>query len=473
MRPWVALLIFLAGCGGGVKDPSGKEEAYLSLPTAALFYGSPGRQTRPPAPGNNRGYVPLEEAARYDLLVLSQHLVDCRYWINPSWTGSDCLLRLKEANPRLRALIYRMGPGAVKVSDRFGPDNRDWEWIKAHHGATGPERWTTVGVETGDYLLNTLYPQERMMWLGQPSWQDFWTEQTQMDLAQRWPGADGVLADVMQYGVSYPGRWCPEARWNGQSCSSPDHPADYYANGAYAQEVWRRDLVGFLERAVPGLQPYWLGLNAWRTDPTYRDHLNRIGPFLAMDEASFYWSPHAASLQNWRRALDNLRLARGYRLLSMNVFTPVAGTPLDTTVQRLEAQDPRGTRGWEALWFALTSFLLGYNFDPQNPNGYFAFNASTNADEGVSYRDSYYLTEYSRLPSLGSPLGDTEELGGLFLRSFEQGWVLVNPSAEAKVYRPPRPVRVLHHDNFLEPLSAPLQQEVSLPPGRGVLLLGR
>ncbi len=50
----------------------------------------------------------------------------------------------------------------------------------------------------------------------------------------------------------------------------------------------------------------------------------------------------------------------------MNVHGPVQERAND--LRRMDSADAAGHRAWDVLWFALTSFLLGY--DDHRPNGY-------------------------------------------------------------------------------------------------------
>ncbi len=446
----------------------------MRFPIGAVFYGN----FRHPD-----SYISLEEAARYDLIVTSRSASYAGWRSGPS--QKDAFLRLKALNPKLKIMVYQMGPGQYIESD-WGKVGDGLDWVKANHGKNASDRWLSLGVSTGEYLRALPYPVERAMHLGNRNWQDYWNARTVQDFftagqPNYLAGADGIFADGMQPSVHWSNKWCPESKlffpqgstipYCGDTQNSAvDHPDFYYQGGTYNTARWYSDLVSFLDRAVP----YWrernllFGLNAWivvetSTQP-YRRDLNRIQPFLVMDEYSFYGdsSGNAPTVTQWERALANLRDAQGYRLFSMNRFiTSCSQQGLD----RLDCKNRAGASGWDVLWFSLMSFLLGYNFDLENPNGYFAFSA-------WGYQDQYVYPEYDRLPDIGAPLSEArKEANGLWLRPFERGLIAVNITDQEIQYHLARQARVLGHTNFLDPSSVPATSQLVLPAGRGALLI--
>ncbi len=446
----------------------------LRFPIGAVFYGN----FRHP-----EGYISLEEAARYDLIITSR---SASY---PGWRSAssqrDAFLRLKALNPRLKIMVYQMGPGQYIESD-WGKVGDGLDWVKANHGQGSSDRWLSLGVSTREVLRALPYPTERAMHLGNVNWQNYWNQRTVEDFftpnqPKYLAGVDGLFADGMQPSVHWQNLWCPESKLyipQGSSrayCgdnqnSAIDHPDFYYKNGSYNTAQWYTDLVTFLGRAVP----YWkernflFGLNVWivveTSDRPYRTDLNRIEPFVVMDEYSFYgdYSGKAPTVGHWERALANLREARGYRLFSMNRFVTTCS---ERGLARMECVNQSGADGWEVLWFSLMSFLLGYNFDYENPNGYFAFSA-------WDYQDQYLYPEYDRLPDFGAPLGEAvKEANGLWLRPFERGLIVVNITDQPLEYSLSKPARVLGHETFLTPYQVPSTTQLTLPAGRGALLV--
>jgi hypothetical protein len=86
-----------------------------------------------------------------------------------------------------------------------------------------------VGANFGECLQGVDYPNERLMLVGNPKWQQFWLEQVH---AKHWGQsdaptvlADGVFADNTRYTIPWQ-RWVREGRPD-----APDLPADYCVEG--------------------------------------------------------------------------------------------------------------------------------------------------------------------------------------------------------------------------------------------------
>jgi hypothetical protein len=127
--------------------------------------------------------------------------------------------------------------------------------------------------------------------------------------------------------------------------------------------------------------------------------------------------------------------------------------------------DPAGTTGWEALWFAMGGFLLG--FDDLTRNAAMGFTV-------WSYRGGVYFDEFNPLYlHLGRALAPFVVWpNGLMAREFEDGWIVVNPPdnpAVAQVAMPSGQARIYHHA-VLRTIP-PLASTFDLAPMRAIVLL--
>jgi hypothetical protein len=151
----------------------------------------------------------------------------------------------------------------------------------------------------------------------------------------------------------------------------------------------------------------------------------------------------------------------------MNVHGNARSQAQDIT--RMDAVDADGNRAWDVLWYALTSFLQGY--DDVRQNAYMNFTV-------WSYLRFYWLKEFDpRYLHLGKARGEMRrvegERGHVYLREFEHGWVVTNPAA-ADARQVPVPMdqaRVLGHDTFERPEAQPLVGRFDLASHRGIVLL--
>jgi hypothetical protein len=174
-----------------------------------------------------------------------------------------------------------------------------------------------------------------------------------------------------------------------------------------------------------------------------------------------FWSE-----EEWLNQVKTMRKLRHVRAL-MNVHGPVI-TDVDD-VGRMDARDASGNRAWDVLWYAITSFLQGY--DDERQNAYLNFTV-------WGYSRFYWLDEFDpRFLHLGKAIGEMQKVigtrGNVYLREFEDGWVAVNPTRQhaSGVAVPKGTARILTHDTFKAPEQSPLVDQFDLPIHRGVILL--
>ncbi len=436
------------------------------------------------------GWPSLADAAKFDLLVMGAY-----QWRRYPSDGTNTWQKLKALNPRIIIIVYKLGPSRYNTAP-YGKIGRGWEWIKAEHGIGAQDRWTAVGAKYGTYLQYTAFMNERMMLIGNPRWRQFWIEKT-YDKFWGGPkptdtGADGIFADCTDYSTLF-------RLWNKEGePDKQDLPKAYFARAEIPPEFTRKYL-----------REYWASEAGQRMAARFRRHTNEflnaavpwlrernkilVPNFTTAGSHMEFWDqldaqPHAvwgaleegAFMHPWRtnegitvlaenKWLDQVKMMsrmKRVRLL-MNVHGKVVSDKQD--LARMDAASLSGVRGWDALWYGMTSFLMG--FDDVRRNAYMNFTV-------WGYARFFWLKEfdpaYLHLGKARSPLRKVAGAGGhVYLREFDDGWAVANPTRKdvKQIAVPLGRARVLDHDNFEQASKVPLVKAFGLPAHRGVILL--
>ncbi len=453
---WLAGLLNCAADNNTAPQPS-VPAAGKFIPTFTIKYGGPA------------GAGSLEETANFDLLIVSSS-----QQYNSTWSDGErnSWLSLKKINPDMLILAYKVSPGRYNTA-AWGEMGKGWEWLKQNHGIDTEDPWVAKGIQYGDYLQSPVYPNERLALPGNPRWQDYWLESVYQEF---WGGRkgidtngiDGLFVDVATFKMLT--NWHQVGHPEHQ-----DHPKEYYADGTYQQDQWRADMAGFFAKAIP-----WLGekgikfvpnFGHMKGHPEYWTQLEALPqpPFAAMEESGFL-NPYGEGSFNswgWKETLETMAKVKKTRMLmtAHGSFESEA-EGLDKMNIRAESKTHGGQmNGWEGLWFATTSFLLG--FDDVKRNAYMNFTI-------WGFAEYHWLDEFDpKFLHLGKALGEHRERDGIFFREFEDGWVVVNPTREAakNIPVPRQTARVLHHSNFKSPETASLVSHFELASHRGIVLL--
>ncbi|HUT94646.1 MAG TPA: putative glycoside hydrolase [Thermoguttaceae bacterium] len=433
------------------------------IPTFAVKYGG------------TSGWPTREEAARFDLLDVSASVGHSRVFASEHGNTWQTLKRL---NPHMLVFLYQNGPCMYNTA-AWGQLGEGWEWIKAEHGIGSADRWIAMGARHGGYLQHKPYPNERLMYVGNRNWLNFWLDETYANFwsgtAAFAAGADGVFADNSGYDLS--GGWYLE-----DQPESEDQPVEYVRDGQYRPELYREDMKQFYTLAVPRFRDRGVKLvanfgNMARAPRVWEELDNEPHPpFAAMEEGAFvhpwgtlgrqgnfvYWSE-----KEWLNQVDTMRNLKQVRAL-MNVHGPVVSDATD--IRRMDASDAAGNRAWDVLWYAMTSFLQG--IDDGRQNAYMNFTV-------WGYTRFYWLDEFDpQYLHLGRAQGPFRRVDGVdgyvYLREFDDGWAVANPT-KSDVTAIPVPgggnAPVLSHDTFRQADRQPLVDRFDLATHRGVILL--
>lgn len=433
------------------------------IPTFAVKYGG------------TRGWPPVEEAARFDLLDVSAAVSHSK--VHASKHGNTWQT-LKHLNPHIVILLYQNGPCMYNTS-LWGRLGQGWDWIKQQHGIGSADRWTAVGLRNGGYLQRKPYPVERLMHLGNRNWQEFWVRETYSKFwsgeAPMGEGADGIFADNTRYAL--PPGWHVEG-----DPDREDVPRDDSGDSPYRPEAYKADMKHFFTWAIPWLEERGVKLvpnfgNMVREPETWEELDREARPaFAAMEEGAFvhpwgrlgqqgnfvFWPE-----KQWLNQINAMRGLEHVRAL-MNVHGPVISDA--NGIRRMDAADASGNRAWDVLWYATASFLQGY--DTARQNAYINFTV-------WGYSRFYWLDEFDpEYLHLGHARGESRRVDGVeghvYLREFDDGWAVVNPTkTDARDIPVPGggKARVLDHDTFKQPDQQPLVEQCDLSSHRGVILL--
>jgi hypothetical protein len=437
------LLVFLSMAAIAAAAPAKK-----FIPTYFILYGNP--KVRP-----------AEETAKFDLMVSSFSQRYARLW---AADGKNSWHVLKALNPGMKIVVYAMGPGEYNTAE-WGQIGEGWEWMKQHHGNESEDRWTARGARYGTYMQNSEYKNERLMNPGKAAWQDYWLRSIYQDY---WGGAkkidldgvDGVFADNTSYAIPFAGKWYREGE------------PDQHDSAEFSAEVWRESINSFIGRAVPFFKEHGLlftnNFESLGRHPDWWRQLDSLPnpPFATMDEGGFI-CPWGGTPANRFRTFDwapRVRIMRDLHHVNI-LMNAHAVIPEGEGLGKMDVRDGAGMNGWDALWFSLTSFLLG--FDDVARNAYMNFTV-------WSYSGYYWFDEFDpKFLHLGKALGEFQAAGPVFLREFQDGFVAVNPGTRdaTDVAAPAANVRVLNHGNFRDAEKVPEVSRFDLPAHRGVILL--
>jgi len=436
------------------------------IPTYFIKYGSTPQVTQP-------GYI----SARFDMVIASSGY-------NNLWaeSGLNSWQTLKKYNPEMIIALYQLGPSEYNTAS-WGLLGDGWEWIKNNHGASaGAERWTGSGHKFS-YLANVNYPNERLMYLGNPGWQEYWTNKIYDNFwisnLDKYKGADAIFSDNTNFNVAWPGSWYEEN--NTGNAAFKDHPLDYAtADGVYDNAKWKADMKSFFNRAVPALASKnipvriilnfgYMGKNPeyWRELDTMKNTV-----YAAMEEGAFTnpWSK-TYNIFDWETKIKVMKDLKNVVALMNNTGKVPTGDGMAKMDVVMSEGNMGPASGWDALWFSMTSFLLALN--ESKTSGYFGFNI-------WGYGAYYWLDEYDpKYLHLGKPLGDyfiptSGSAKDVAFREYEDGWVVTNyahTTAKTGVPVPSGKAWVVSHANLRNPYSDDLVSTFSIGKNRGLILL--
>ena len=313
-------------------------------------------------------------------------------------------------------------------------------------------------LNTSDERIHTYYASYRyLLDFGSADFQAYWLEATENDVVDQPWRPDGILIDNCQptWGGGY---WC-------------ELPAKYQTNAE-----WVPAMISFHTALTAGLHARGLkvwtntghisdytgdGYDAWLTidaDPNHPDFMAEEGAFVHgwSGDATFY------DEIKWLMQVDMMTELQNSAITQFShCDLPIGGSGTDT--------NGRAVTFWDALWYAMGSFMLGKN--DVLDNAYFQFHS-----EFYGYNIFYWFDEYERI-DLGDAVGDYQKTligsSNIYWREFRKAYVFVNPSSvDAPVIPLPEPCKQLTHDTINDdPTGFPDVTSISLAPNRAAILV--
>lgn len=462
MKIIAASILFLVVTFSGTSQD--KKEKFF--PTYYIKYGSK------PAVTHNAEY-----SAQFDLIITGYSFYN--HWAEGKLNSWETL---KKYNPNIMLALYQMGPSEYDVTN--GGDLGDgWWWIKRNHGVnSGAERWTASGYRF-PYLSNSNYPEERLMYIKNPDWQKYWTENTYkyryVQRLSQYKGADAIFSDNTNFVVAWPDSWYDEN--NAGKPEFKDHPKDYASkDGKYDDATWKDDMKSLLISSVKILEKkpikvrMILNFGYMGKHPEYWVELDTMKPtvYAAMEEGAFTnpWDK-TFTISDWETKINVMKNLKNIVALMNNTGRVPRGQGLGKMDTVMTEGNMGPATGWDALWFSMTSFLMGLN--KEKSNAIFGFTI-------WGYGENYYLDEYDpRYLHLGKALGDyyinkSGPAKNIAFREYEDGWVVTNKPHTGKKMNVPVPkgkAYVVTHANLKDPYSAKPVTKFDIGENRGLILL--
>jgi hypothetical protein len=373
-----------------------------------------------------------------------------------------------------------MGPTEYNTAD-WGEFTEGWPWMVTNHGIHTADPWIARGLHADAMLQNKAYSAERLMLPGKPAWQAYWADRAYTQVfsvpAPGADGADGVFADN-----TTAGNWIS---WLDEGTTTEDLAQAYTnADGSAKADQWRTDVLSALKVAVPalsakgaGLMPNYGGMGRKENHWDALDALPQP-PVMALQEDGFV-SPYGdtkdkVSFHSWDwdgKVREFARLKTTRAMMTSHGLNLVSPDDRTAALAQMDTKDPNGESGWDALWFSLGSFLLG--FDDVRGNGYLYFTIWNGA------RMVYFDEFDPHHLHLGKAVAPFDVKDGVYVREFDDGWVVVNPQLftnptgmkTLKFAVPSGKARVVSHANLNGASSAALVTSVDVPPGKSFVLL--
>ncbi|MGI6657054.1 MAG: putative glycoside hydrolase [Desulfobulbus sp.] len=309
----------------------------------------------------------------------------------------------------------------------------------------------------GRYFYNIQYPNSILMDFGSKDYQKYWIEATFTDiLLQPWR-ADGVLIDNClvaesvtgrnPFGAEFPVSYGDAQRWN-------DGMNDFVGTISLALRQDGQKMI-----TNRGNSRHQAGYDAWLA-------LDQSGnpPDIVMEEGAFAVSWGANDVQfypenDWKRQVDVVgKITRSeVALISHTKLSPENPVGRDNF--------GRPVTFWQALWYSMCSYHLARRDAPNN--SYFMFKTK-------GYQSVWWFDGYDRI-DLGRALGEytVRNISGtnVYMREFEKGYVLVNPTRQdaTSVSLPQSCIVLTHVDRQADASVLPVVSAIDLPSNHGVI----
>jgi len=404
-------------------------------------------------PGPDLQQSDAAKLARYDIFSFNRR----RYYA----MTPDTYTAVRAINPEILIFNYQQGPDTW--TDQDGSNVLYVNNIVRYNNTYG-HSMGNLNTDNPDLFLldmngermNTYYKWNRwVLDFGHPDFQAYWLEATEHDIVDQEWCPDGIFVDncmplYPSYFCDVPQKYPTDPLWRAAMHSY--HTA--LAAGLHDRGILLMTNTG--DVADPDGYDAWLDLDA---DPNYPDFIADEGVFChgwGSASSTFY------SYDKWKRQVDimtELQNASAIMFCHVNMAEGASGWD----------NYGRPVTYWDALWYAMGSYLLGKN--DQLDNAYFFFSNKVDA-----YYKLYWYDEYEQI-DLGEAVGDYQRFvyqsKYIHSREFENGYVYVNPNGSGITgLALPQACKRLSHATILDdPNTLPSVTSIDLDAHRAAILL--
>ncbi len=407
------------------------------------------------SPGPTLTNADAAKLARYDIFSFNRNRY---YQMSPNTYDA-----VKAINPDVIIFNYQQGPDTWTSQD--GSSVLNVNNIVRYTNTYGHSMGNLNTNNPSFFLLNTsgerihtYYASYRyLLDFGSADFQAYWLEATEADIVDQPWRPDGIMIDncMPTWGGGYwcelPAKYQTNAQWVPAMISF--HTALTAGLHARGVKVWTN--TGHISDFTGDGYDAWLAIDA---DPNHPDFMAEEGAFVHgwSGDATFY------DETKWRMQVDMMTELQNSSITQFShCGLPIGGSGTDT--------NGRAVTFWDALWYAMGSFMLGKN--DVLDNAYFQFHS-----EVYGYNIFYWFDEYERI-DLGDAVGDYQmtRIGtsNIYWREFRKAYVFVNPSSvDAPVIPLPQPCKQLTHNTInSDPAGFPDITSISLAPNRAAILV--
>jgi len=405
-------------------------------------------------------FIPVFTWYYYDITTSEQEAALSRYNFSDVTRSShkDHLGRntwevIRSLNPAHEIYLYEFSYGPYDFQDRYSAV--DLNTISRWNDSRGHSMGNLNKDHPEFFLLDSKGGRIRdsygvwVMDIGLQAYVDYWVEAVMADIIKMPWKADGVYVDgpsfLLPQFSAVPVKYPTTEKWSSAAIS--------FIRGV-TSALKKKDVKVWFNvgetRSLRG-QANWTFLDSLDDRP---DILMEEGMFATRYNNYFVaFCPEDAC----KNAIDTMQSIKKIRVaMSSNVNA----LPGDTGIDNFGKQ----VTYWDALYFALTCFLLGKN--TVDNNSYFSWHDNSKT---VVWVDEFSI-------NLGNAVGNYQvtKYGAVnvYWREYQSGYVYVNLSdRDLSGINLPGPCRRVTHDNVLNPFEDSIIPTLDLPAHRGAILI--
>jgi hypothetical protein len=362
---------------------------------------------------HNQASQPLDIGLYFESWDLSEYSVATiastfnmsqSWWVPPDYNYTQKINDVRLLNPNYKALVYRCTTAIYDYwNDEFNIAKQS-DWL--------------LKDSQGNYVSAVQWPDNYMVDITNPGYQRWLANKIQSWLTQ-YPCFDGVMVD---------GGIIASAQYLNNACNAT--PINPQTGKAFTDQEINSGTAGIVNAIINEIgsskvvlvNGIWSGsiFNGAATQANIQSQLSQMPSLTGIGSEGLFYQSYTANWYttvDWQKSLQMLiwiqdNFLAGYPGKVFNAWVPAGSSQLPGTSEQV-------------MLFGYSSMLLGLKYPQQNTISF-----------GLSSDDSSALAFAQKLQGvkLGSPLGDYTVSDSLFLRDFQSGKVIVNPSMASSTY---------------------------------------